>query len=30
MADSGAESSPDGLPTDRTIKCPGWSPKEPT
>jgi Lar family restriction alleviation protein len=30
MAESGAETSPDGLPTDRALKCPGWAPKEPT
>lgn len=28
MAESGAETSPDGLPTDRTVRCPGWAAKE--
>ena len=30
MADSGAETSPDGLPTDRAMRCPGWAAKETT
>lgn len=30
MVDSGAEASRDGLPNDRTMRCPGWSAKETT
>lgn len=30
MAESGAATSTDGLPIDRTMRCPGWAPKEPT
>jgi hypothetical protein len=30
MAESGAETSPDGLPTDLRLTRPGWAPKEPT
>jgi hypothetical protein len=30
LCHSGALVSDDGLPTDRTLKCPGWLPREPT
>lgn len=26
--DSGAHAAPDGMPTNRTLACPGWAPKE--
>lgn len=28
--ESGCHGTPDGMPTNRTLKCPGWAPKEPT
>lgn len=28
--ESGCHSTPDGMPTDRTLKCPGWAAKETT
>lgn len=30
IGNSGCDDSPDVMPTDRTMRCPGWAPKEPT